>query len=186
MRHMRYTVFMALICFVGFTTAVANVQASSKVDDVFMDEGDGDFDMFPVAPIAPSTPPVQVKAPEEKLEPSEEISLEPSPHAKPAASAAPAPETTKRAKQVKQEKKKRPVAVKPKATKSRQPASADPGVYLRTRDACPMRREPASESAEMLMVKAARKLWVQEVDGSWVRAFNKAGEPGYIHRDCFE
>ena len=60
------------------------------------------------------------------------------------------------------------------------------GMFANTKQACPMLREPASESAKMITVKADRKIWVEEVDGSWVRAFNKAGEPGYVSKDCFQ
>ena len=59
-------------------------------------------------------------------------------------------------------------------------------MFVNTKEACPMLREPAADGEKMLTVKAAKKIWVEEVDSSWVRAFNKAGEPGYVNRDCLE
>jgi hypothetical protein len=47
-----------------------------------------------------------------------------------------------------------------------------------------MTREPASDSAQMIVVKPSHKIWVENVDPNWVKGFNKAGEAGYISRDC--
>jgi hypothetical protein len=59
------------------------------------------------------------------------------------------------------------------------------GTFLTTAEKCPMMRGPASEGEPMIVVKPSRKIWVEEVDGTWVKAYNKKGEPGYLNRDCF-
>ena len=60
------------------------------------------------------------------------------------------------------------------------------GIYVVTNGPCTMNRAPASESEAMITVKPSKKIWVQEVDDKWLRAFNKAGEAGYIARDCVQ
>jgi type IV secretory pathway VirB10-like protein len=137
-------------------------------DSIWMDEGDGDFDYVdagaeapPVAEPAPQAPPVAkpapVPAPPVAVETEEEVS-------------APAP------------KRK---AAAPAAASARSKASvAGKGRFMTTRESCPLLREPASDR-QLTVVKGERKIWIEEVDESWVRAYNKAGEPGYISRDCF-
>ncbi len=58
------------------------------------------------------------------------------------------------------------------------------GMFVVTQGPCKMSREPASDSEAIITVKASRKIWVENVDDSWVKGFNKAGTPGYISRDC--
>jgi hypothetical protein len=60
------------------------------------------------------------------------------------------------------------------------------GAYMTTTDSCPMMRGPASVGAPMVVVKPAKKIWIEESDPAWVKAYNKAGEPGYLSKDCFK
>jgi hypothetical protein len=60
------------------------------------------------------------------------------------------------------------------------------GAYMTTTDSCPMMRGPASVGAPMVVVKPAKKIWVEESDPAWVKAYNKAGEPGYLSKVCFK
>ena len=78
--------------------------------------------------------------------------------------------------------KKLPKKKKP----SKVASSGGKGRFASTRDACPMMREPASDAEKMTTVRTDIKIWVEEVDESWVRAYNKAGEPGYVSKDCVE
>jgi hypothetical protein len=118
----------------------------------------------PTAPVeATNEAPIQMAAPEE------------APMMAPAAAPEEAPAATP-----KKEAKKAKVA---KASKK---SSGAKGKFANTKTECPLLREPASESETMVTVKAPRKIWVEEVDASWVRAFNKAGEPGYVSTECFE
>jgi hypothetical protein len=59
------------------------------------------------------------------------------------------------------------------------------GSYMTTTDACPMMRGPAAVGEPMTLVKPARKIWTEEGDSQWVKAYNKSGEPGYVSKDCF-
>ena len=155
------TTFLTAMAIVGSTTSFAlHALSADKADRVFIDEGDGDFDSMPIPP------PTQLQG---------------------VPKAAPTQVAVKPA----------PVVVKPVIAKSSKPMKSrgssiaakivrkDPGVYVMTREACPMTREPASESARMITVKPAKKLWVEKVEGGkWFRAYNKAGEPGYIDGNC--
>ena len=58
------------------------------------------------------------------------------------------------------------------------------GQFVVTKNACPMMRSPASEGEPMLVIKSEKKIWVEKVDGNWVKGFNKAGEGGFIQKDC--
>jgi hypothetical protein len=142
-------------------------------DSIWMDDGDGDFDSAdgeaeapPVAQPAPKPQPVAkpapVPAPPVAVEIDEEVNVPP---AKP--------------------KAKAKVAAPAQApTRTRASVSVGKGRFMTTTDSCPLLREPAS-AEQMTVVKGERKIWVEEVDESWVRAFNKSGEPGYISRECF-
>ena len=177
----------ALILILGFGLPVVAQEVSSddlaakSADDVFIDEGDNDFELSLDASAPPAKsaatkksvakkPEAPVKVDEQKPEPP---SVPPPAPEKTAAVEMPAPV---------EEAKSKPAAV---ATQKKSgPAKTARGVYVTTKEDCTMTREPASASVKMLTVKASRKLWVEEVDASWVKAFNKAGEPGFINRDC--
>ena len=122
----------------------------------------------------PPAPQETVAAPEAAPAPVAEVAPEP---AAPVAAQEEAP--------VKLPKAKNRGSVKHASVQKVAPVAAH-GMFANTKENCPMLREPASESEKMITVKADRKIWVEEVDGSWVRAFNKAGEPGYVSKDCFQ
>ena len=216
-------------------------------DDVFVDEGDGDFDTTPIPPQAAQKPAAKKTAPKAAPQPAQETAEQP--QAAPQGSYAAGEETIippPMASAKKQEKEKeKPVLSKPTSAKAEQkkmepefkPAQEQPtqaqvppsvnqedlfpkndeqpapaakktaeagfmppgkkaargpaskyakGAYVTTKGACKMHREPASDSPSMLTVKAAKKIWVEKVDDTWVRGFNKAGEGGYISKDCVE
>jgi len=178
---------------IALTTPVAQ---AAGADDVFLDEGDGDFDSLPAPPPAPAPaaapeplapsaaaepPPPAPDVPKPDPAISEDLfATDPAPVSEPAAPAA-EPEPVKKA-----EKKPAKKASKQASKSKKSKGSASGGHFVKTKDSCPMLREPASTSEQMIVVKPARKIWVEEVDGTWVRAFNKAGDPGYINRDCVE
>jgi hypothetical protein len=60
------------------------------------------------------------------------------------------------------------------------------GLFVVTKEACAMTSEPAADGTVMLTVKSSKKIWVENVDDNFVRAFNKAGDPGYISKDCVQ
>lgn len=179
------------------------VEFAANDEDVFLDEGDSDFSaMAPdaggsadagtppkdEAPMPPSNADADVMTPEPAdggspafAAPSEDSSGEDAsmPAAKPEKKAKKAKKTA--AAEPKKAKKAKPAAVAKKSKKS-----SGGGMFVVTRDSCPMMREPASEGEPMITVKPSKKIWVEKVDEQWVRGFNKAGEPGYISKDCVD
>jgi hypothetical protein len=175
------------------------LKAAHADDDVFLDEGDGGFDTMAPSnsggeptladdPFAAEMAPPKA-APKAAPKPAAPVPAKPVVAAKPAA---PAPVV-------------KPVAAQPKPEPQAPhdeivSASAEPvaskekkhydkyagGSYMTTTDACPMMRGPASVGAPMVVVKPAKKVWVEESDPSWVKAYNKAGEPGYLSKECFK
>ncbi len=152
-------------------------------EDVFVDEGDGDFDAVPPMPdaspgnSAQSAPAAPVEEPPTASAIDEAFEEVP-----PASEPVAAPK--KKAPVV----KAAPAKSAPKAsTKSAAKSSAKPGKgkFVVTKEACKALREPASEET-LFTTGASRKIWVEIVDEQWVRGFNKAGEPGYISTDCVE
>lgn len=153
-------------------------------DDVFIDEGDGDFDAMPLAPTAEEKP----VEPEKK---AEDLLPEPAPVQATSPGAGdlfeqqemtPPPQPEKPAKKPKAAK----LPSKPAAQKT---AKASKGVgakgkFVMTNASCPLMREPASTSEPIAHTAPSRKIWVEQVDTEWVRGWNKAGEPGYISSDC--
>jgi hypothetical protein len=233
---MMRTWFLTSLLILASTFAVASARAN---DDVFLDEGDGDFDSVPALPKpakgsaakpakneskskkaaaakpAPQKAPASVAAPQavEVPEP-ERVEIPPAADEAPVAEAQPADDlptaevvgesTHKKVvddtpaqqnvteQSAPQEEPKKAAPPKKQAKQAKAPAKKKSamklaqGVFVTTKEPCPMTREPASESAQMITVKAQKRIWVEEVDESWVRAFNKAGEPGYISRECVQ
>lgn len=154
-------------------------------DDVFIDEGDGDFDAMPLAPTAEEKP----VEPEKK---AEDLLPEPAPvqatapgagdlfeQQEPSAPPQPEKAPAKKAKAAK-------LPSKPaKAAKVAKGVGAK-GKFVMTKDACPLMREPASTSEPIAKTVPSRKIWVEQVDAEWVRGWNKAGEPGYISSECVD
>lgn len=169
---MRRKLFTAMSVFLLMSVSCPVLKVQADVDNVFVDENDGDFDAYAIIPEHLATP----------NEPKEKPKAAPAPEtvAHEAPKTAP-PKPVETVEKVKKPKKSKPVAEKKTPTKS-----TGPGLYVRTKEACPMLRKPASDSPAMLTVKASKRIWVQEVDENWVKAYNKSGEPGYIQRDCLE
>lgn len=193
--------FLILIAaFITLNTGVAStaLAVGGKGDDVFIDEGDGDFDSLPSVPPQAQGKKVPVETPAEKpveksvnaaAPASQPPTSQPSnsqPANVPVADAAksgdsdvaPVDPVEPKA------KVKKSISSKKSHAKTADRKKSAAGIYVTTQGPCPMTREPASESEAMLTVKAAKKIWVEEVDEKWVRGFNKAGEPGYISREC--
>jgi hypothetical protein len=81
----------------------------------------------------------------------------------------------------------KPVKKKSKVKHNAANAPAGKGQFVTTKEACAMLREPASDEGDKVgTTKANRKIWVENVDENWVKGFNKAGEAGFIKRDCVE
>lgn len=163
------------------------VEAQDSLDDVFLDEGDADFDTMPIPPTdksaaeievpqqAPVSSPAAAQVFDELEEPHTDDAGFPAVGQEEEVAPAPAPKPVKKA-----VKKKTP---KPKRKKAS--ISNSPGRFMVTISDCPMLREPGAEGELMLTVRSSRKIWTEEVDPSWVRAYNKSGEAGYLSRDCF-
>jgi hypothetical protein len=64
--------------------------------------------------------------------------------------------------------------------------SKSSGKFVVTKSECKMMRSPASEGEPMIVVKAEKKIWVENVDQNWVKGFNKAGDAGFIAKDCVQ
>jgi hypothetical protein len=204
-------------------------KAFASGDDVFVDEGDGDFDSTPIPAAKPATmaheevkheaapvvPVVQTNepSPDELAAPVQATNDTPSSHDD--------KDYADQTDRKKKKKKKKHAAVADVGTDDAVPtapahvdndshdeqpavnhsehhadhhavthnehhkaAHAGGGMFVVTKSACPMTREPASDSAQMIVVKPSHKIWVENVDPNWVKGFNKAGEAGYISRDC--
>lgn len=177
--------FMALS-----TMPLAAVTAHAQEDDVFRDEGSGDFEMPPMPPTAaepeaPTAKPEKATKKDKKVagpkaktpEPAPEAPTEPPVMAETDESHVPQPEPEA-------EEPAKPAKRASKAVAKSGKKAA--GSFVTTREACPMLREPASEAPKLSTTGTNKKIWVEDVDQEWVRAFNKAGEAGYIKRDCVE
>ena len=193
---------IALLAFAAPIIVVATdedfVEFAANDEDMFLDEGDADFStMQPASGTEPTTadaPPAnEAPMPPSNADADDVMSPEPAGGGSPAfaepSNEAPtdegAPEPTKKAKKAKKPvAKAEPKKKAPKAAAKK--AKGGAGMFVVTKDACPMMREPASESEPMITVKPSKKIWVESVDDQWVRGFNKAGEGGYISRDCVE
>ncbi len=176
------------------TMSVARTAFAEGASDVFMDEGDGDFDAMPAPPAEVAeepkkdVPKVAEPRPAVREEPAqEEMPLLVDEGAAPVATPAPT-EDPAQPTEAKSKKEKKPAASKKKkATASTDGTSVKAaGQFVTTKDACPMMRSPASTGETMLTVKASKKIWVEDAGDGWVKAFNKAGEPGYVSRECVE
>jgi hypothetical protein len=173
------------------TMSIARTAFAEGASDVFLDEGDGDFDAMPAPAPEEAQKSVEVKkAPEPRPAVQEDVQLDEMPmlvdeSAQPAATPAPT-EDPAQPTEAKPKKEKKP-AKKKKATASTDGTSVKAaGQFVTTKDACPMMRSPASTGETMLTVKAQKKIWVEDAGDGWVKAFNKAGEPGYVSKDCVE
>lgn len=141
------------------------VYGADQGNDVFVDEGDGDFETMPL-PVAERGEVLPIK--KSNIETTSSRKLE-----------------VIKAKQNKQKTvvKQKDVVGAMASVKNRKTQPG--GIYVTTNTECPMTRTPASEGEEMIVVKPAKKIWVQKVKGGkWFRAFNKSGEPGYIQSSC--
>ena len=189
-----FTIFVAVVQVTGFRLQAAEKVAAPKADDVFVDEGDSDFEAIPVAKEPEESRSVEASAPvvdEPAVAASAEDQTDSVSVAAPDLASGESkeksidkPKRKKSAAPKKVVEKKAKRAVANSASSESGAKSLASGIYVVTKERCPMSREPASESPVVLTVKAEKKIWVEEVDGQWVRAFNKAGEPGYIQRDC--
>lgn len=197
---------LALVLVVLSAATVAVIpRAYAAGDDVFMDDGEGDFDSVPVPSSAPkkgSTTHQADAAPAPSSAVGDEASAVMSGDAAPAVEAPTVAHEAAPDMSTPVVEDSAPVAPEAlpktnhKSSKaSHQAAHSTPhkkasskvaaGKFLMTKDSCEMHREPASESAKMITVKASRKIWTEDVDSNWVRAYNKTGEPGFISKDCF-
>ena len=209
--------FTAMIALPRVSFAAA---AAAAGNDVFLDEGDGDFDpapslnassteavpgasgkkdaakaLSPSKQAAATLPDADTSSPSgvtgappgastgESTEDSAASALStttepPAPTVVPQEEAPPAPEP--------QPKKSSHSKHAAKEKKSKASKVASGGKFMTTKDSCPMMREPASEGSPMIVVKPSRRIWVELVDENWVRGFNKAGEPGYLSKECFQ
>lgn len=184
-------------------------------DDVFLDEGDGDFDTNAAsAAEAPKAAPV-VKQEEpkkeepKKEEPKKEVvkeepkATEPAPVVEqpavpatddvfkddtPAQASEPAhvEKHMKTEKVVKHHEKKKAEKHKDKAVAHHKAHKAEgKGHFAYTTGECKLQRSPASEHS-LGMTKASRKIWVVDVDDQWVKVWNKDGHEAFISRDCLK
>ena len=159
------------ISLLATTVTFVPTHAFAEDEDVFIDEGDGDFDVMPIPP--------PEQAAQEKPAPKKE--------AKKAVVQAPAEtdeELADEAAQVaREEVPPPPQKAKKVAAKKAAPAGGK-GLFVRTTDSCPMFRSPASEGEQMFVVKASKKIWVERAGDGWYNGWDKNGNEGYISADC--
>lgn len=78
-----------------------------------------------------------------------------------------------------------PSSKKMKHNASHATKKANAGKFAVAKDNCPMMRKPASAGSPMLVVKKSRKVWVENVNSHWLRGYNSSGKPGYLNKSCF-
>jgi hypothetical protein len=174
--------------------ARAQAETPKKSEDVFIDEGDGDFEAVPMAPKKPSaTKSLNQKVPSEpKMEstpsPTPKVTTSEGASVDSAASAESASQSeTSEPKESARPEPKAAIEAREKGKKKKEKVEkAAAGLYVKTKIECPMRKEPNAESEQIATTKAPRRIWVQKVDDHWVKAFTKSGEPGYLNTECFE
>ncbi len=197
--------FTLVIAAVAVLTVMTLARTAFAGEDVFMDEGDGDFDSMPAPPTA--QPPAteeptkkqtavpKIAAPRPAAPPGESSEQIPTltddssqPEANPAPTVDPSAPLAAEPKEKKVSKKKKSPAKKAAASASNEeaPSAKVGGSFVTTKEACPMMRSPASTGETMLTVKASKKIWVEDAGEGWVKAYNKAGEPGYVAKECVE
>ena len=195
------TLFFTILGIVSIIT-LARTSHAEGAGDVFMDEGDGDFDAVPSAKKAPKiaaepvheAAPVAVPAgiadivdtPEAPLLVDDQAApAAKSPTDDPAAPAAAVPREKKAKKKSPKKRKAEKTAANTAANTDDAP-SATGGSFVVTKEACPMMRTPASTGEPMLTVKPSKKIWVEQAGDGWVKGWSKSGEAGYIAKDCVQ
>ncbi len=173
---------LAMVC-----ALAVSASAFGADDDVFLDEGNGDFDQMPIAPEQPAVAEQPQAAPAPEAAPAEPMPmLAEEPESMPGMETPAVAETPKKkAKKEKVARQEEPPPA-PRAKKTAKKSVAAAGQFVVTKDSCPMMRSPASTSETMLTVKPARKIWVEDAGQGWVKGWNKAGEEGFIAKDCVE
>jgi hypothetical protein len=199
-----------------FALAIVVSTSVFAEDDVFVDEGDGDFDTMPVAPQAeekkaePTAPVAQKAAPAPEMSAVEEELATPTiveekttdapalsnedlfndedPAAKPVAQEEkPAP--VKKAAPAKEKK----VAAKAPAKKEKKVAKHSPtkafkkGKGYFAWTADVCKMVRSPASTKGLgETRASKKIWVEDVDSKWVKVWNKDGKEAFLSRDCLK
>lgn len=182
------TLFLTLIAAL-FVTAHAPTAFAEEIDDVFLDDGGmideppaDAGDAPPVAKEEPSPEPVPLPAVAQD-EPSLEEPGELEPVPVPVAKEKKPVKQDKPVKVVKAEPKK--AAPKPgKSAKNSRKTASKEG-FRTTAAECKMHQAASASSPVLLTVAGAKKLWVEEHNDGWVKAFRKSGH-GYLSRDCFD
>jgi hypothetical protein len=59
------------------------------------------------------------------------------------------------------------------------------GKFARTKSVCPLMSEPV-DGTPSTFTKHPRKIWVEEHDASWYRAYNKSGSTVFVRKDCLQ
>lgn len=176
------TLLITLFATLFIVVPVANANAE-EVDDVFLDDGgmideppmdttaqDSDYDSEPVS----EQPLAQDPSPDE---PAEAEAFEvPQPVVKPSKAVKP----TKLVKAPKVEKNS-----KKKVTKAGGRKTASKEGFRTTAGECRMHKSASSSSPVLITVSASKKIWVEDHNDGWVKAFRKSGH-GYLSRKCFE
>lgn len=195
---------VSILVAVFFMSSLISFAVAEEIDDVFLDDG-GMIDEPPGVPGEPvalpetdSEPGADVAEPAfadeaAPAEPSADEMMDEAAPAAPPSQPAKAPKAPKTAKverkaEKKAEEKAAKKAVAAKASKgSKSPArkTASKEGFRTTTTSCEMHASPASASPVVLTVPGSKKLWIEEHDESWVKAFRKKGH-GFLSRDCFE
>ena len=181
---------------VSFFGAKAAVAAG---EEVFLDEGDGDFATVPKTASAEKNVETKTAQAEQKPETDfkkteAEAGADPETLApKPEAKKATATHAQKSAPATKPVAAKAPtptakVAKASTNTSARKPASVSAatgvGGFVETTRSCPMLRAPASTDEPVSFTKFPRKVWSEKMPDGWFKVFAKSGEAAYIAPDC--
>lgn len=187
--------FFALAAVVLTSVGSVSVFAVENVDSVFIDEGDGDFEILPAQKTESQgfAQREQADSAEAGKDQSSQAGEDAPKSGSPVAASELKRTASKTPKIVARVKEKRELMKparelaaipKPSVPKEGKPMKLAVGLYGIVKDACPMRKEKDQEANVMLTLRVGKRIWVERIDEEWVRGYNKAREPGYIRSTC--
>ncbi len=183
-------------------------------DDVFVDEGDGDFDTSmpapakteekktePAAPVAQkaepapdmsvveeelATPTIVEEKTDAPVPTNEDIFADEEPETKPVVKEdKPVKKAVEKKVATKKVVEKKVAKAAPKAKKVAKASKKGKGYFAWTADTCKLQRAPASTKS-LGETAASKKIWVEDYDEKFVKVWNKAGEEAFLARECLK
>lgn len=165
----RYLNIFTLTFVLFLATSIQVVQATPASDEIFLDEGDGDFE---------ATPKV-VQGDASAANEAKPVAIESAPVKPAAAKSDVAKKTEAKKTEAKSQVSKN---IKPETT-PRKPASSA-GAFIRTTKECPLLSEPSESASQLSSVRAAKKVWSEKVSRNWYKVYVAGGTAAYLSDGC--